>query len=65
LIKFSNTRVKSRNAKQRIRNNPTSTNKKGELPSGVPRGGGGLCVYRGMPQKYFSTFTKEFLWLID
>jgi len=39
--------------------------KKGELPSGAPRGGGGSMRVGGMPQKYFSTLTKEFLWLID
>ena len=44
---------------------PPLKNKKGELPSGVPRGGGGSMRIGGMPQKYFSTFTKEFLWLIN
>ena len=29
------------------------------------QGGGGSMRVGGMPQKYFSTLTKEFLWLID
>ena len=44
---------------------PPLKNKKGELPSGAPRGEGGSMRIGGMPQKYFSTFTKEFLWLIN
>lgn len=65
MIRFSNTRVKSRNAKQGIRSNPLVIKKIDAVSRGIPRGGGVRIRIWGCHKNIFQLLTRRFSWLID
>jgi len=60
LIKFSNTRVKSRDAKQGIRCKPPVIKKIDIVSKGIPRGVACLYVYGGVTKIFFNFLQGDF-----